>query len=66
MESKEFYRKIDEYIKAIKKEDIEYRLLKDALIYTDYIGYERYVSEITKNHPKLYIDIFNHLEKKIR
>ncbi len=46
------------------KGDIEYRLLKEALIYTDYIGYERYVSEITKNQPKLYIDIFNHLEKE--
>ncbi len=46
------------------KGDIEYRLLKEALIYTDYIGYERYLSEITKNHPKLYIDIFNHLEKE--
>ena len=46
------------------KGDIEYRLLKEALIYTDYIGYERYLSEITKNQPKLYIDIFNHLEKE--
>ena len=49
---------------AQTKGDIEYHLLKEALIYTDYIGYERYLSEITKNHPKLYIDIFNHLEKE--
>ena len=46
------------------KGDIEYRLLKEAFIYTDYIDYERYLSQITKNHPKLYIDIFNHLEKE--
>ncbi len=45
---------------------MKYRLLKEALIYTDYIGYERYVTEFTKNQPKIYIDIFNHLEKENR
>lgn len=48
------------------KGDIEYRLLKEALIYTDYIGYERYISGFTKNQPKIFIDIFNHLEKENR
>ncbi len=46
------------------KGDIERRLLREALNYTDYVGYERYVGEITKNHPELYIDIFNYLERE--
>lgn len=44
--------------------DIEYRLLKEAFIYTNYIGYEKYIDQITKNQPKIYIDIFNYLQKE--
>lgn len=49
---------------AETKGDIEYRLLREALIYTDYIGYEKYINPITKNHPKIYMDIFNALQEK--
>ena len=51
-----FYLEWINFLSGIKG-DIEYRLLREALIYTDYIGYERYINQITKNHPKIYIDV---------
>lgn len=48
------------------KGDIEYRLLKEALSYTEYVGYERYIKQITKNQPKIFIDIFNYLKEENR
>ncbi len=46
--------------------DLEYRLLKEALIYTDFKDYRKYINEFTKNQPKIYIDIFEYLEKENR
>ena len=59
----DFYLEWINFLSGIKG-DIEYRLLREALIYTDYIGYERYINQITKNHPKIYIDIFNYLQEE--
>lgn len=58
-----FYLEWINFLSGIKG-DIEYRLLREALIYTDYIGYEKYVNQITKNQPEIYIDIFNFLQEK--
>ena len=42
----------------------EYRLLKEALDYTNYKNYEKYIDKLSQNHPKIYIDIFNYLIKE--
>lgn len=62
----DFYLEWIDFLSRIKG-DVEYRLLREALIYTDYEGYEKYINQITKNQPKVYIDIFNYLrdENKI-
>ncbi len=44
--------------------NIEYRLLKEAFDYTNYINYEKYIDKLSQNHPKIYIDIFNYLVKE--
>lgn len=51
----------------LKSGNIEYRLLKEALDYTNYKNYKKYIDKLSQNHPKIYIDIFNHLinENKI-
>ena len=58
-----FYLEWINFLSGIKG-DIEYRLLREALIYTDYIGYEKYINQITKNQPKIYMDVFNYLQEK--
>lgn len=47
-----------------KSGNIEYRLLKEALDYTNYKNYEKYIDKLSQNHPKIYIDIFNYLVKE--
>lgn len=59
----EFYLEWINFLSGIKG-DVEYRLLREALIYTDYVGYERYINQITENQPKIYIDIFNYLREE--
>lgn len=59
----EFYLEWINFLSGIKG-DVEYRLLREALIYTDYVGYERYINQITENQPKIYIDIFNCLQEE--
>lgn len=59
----DFYSEWINFLSGIKG-NVEYRLLREALIYTDYVGYERYIDQITKNQPKIYIDIFNYLQEE--
>lgn len=47
-----------------KSGNIEYRLLKEALDYTNYKNYEKHIDKLSQNHPKIYIDIFNYLVKE--
>lgn len=42
---------------------IESRLLIDAFEYTTYDKYKKYIKELSRNHPKLFIDIFNTLSE---
>lgn len=44
-----------------KPGNIEYRLLKDALIYNNYYDYKKYIDDFAICHPKIYIDLFNWL-----
>ena len=52
----------DEWIKLLimKEGTTEYRLLKEAIEFNNY-NYEKYVKDFYKNHPKLYLDIFDYL-----
>ena len=59
----DFYFEWINFLSGIKG-DVEYRLLREALIFTDYVGYERYINRFTENQPKIYIDIFNYLQKE--
>ena len=43
---------------------VECRLLKEALNYTNYSGYEKYINQIKENQPEFYIDLFDHLKKE--
>jgi len=43
--------------------NIEYRLLKEAMEYTNYKNYKYYVEQVYLKHPKIYIDIFDYLYK---
>ena len=46
-----------------KSGNVEYRLLKEAFGYNNYDDYQKYIDELAYNHPKIYLDIFNHLEE---
>lgn len=46
-----------------KSGNLEYRLLKEALVYNNYNDYQKYIDELANNHPKIYLDIFNYLEE---
>lgn len=43
--------------------DKQYRLLKDALEYNNFSNYNKYLNNISNNHPYLYLDIFDYLQK---
>lgn len=53
----------DRWISLLVKQSgkIEYRLLKEAFEYTRYNNYEKYIYDIAKCHPRIYIDIFDYL-----
>lgn len=46
-----------------KSGSVEYRLLKEALVYNNYNDYRKYIDKLVDNHPKIYLDIFNYLEE---
>lgn len=46
-----------------KPGNIEYRLLKEVFEYNNYNNYKQYIDKLSKNHPNIYIDIFNYLVK---
>ena len=58
----EFYREWIELL-SNKKGELEYRLLKEALIYTDYKNYKNYIENFIKNQPEIFIDIFKFLQE---
>ena len=55
----------DNWIRLLVKKDgnINYRLLKEALEYTNFDNYQDYIDLFIEKHPKIYIDIFDYLVK---
>lgn len=56
----------DNWIRLLVKKDgnNNYRLLKEALEYTNFDNYQDYIDLLVEKHPKIYLDIFDYLVKK--
>jgi len=58
-----FFEKWIQYLSELNG-NVEYRLLKEALDYTGYKMYEKYIRQMTQNQPLIFINIFAHLKKE--